>query len=317
MHPVHAVRAGQRLPRAVGRGQRARVRRDQGLGLLRQAHAEQDDRYVGGQGGGQRRAQPGGVPDRLQDQGQDPGLGQPQRVPGVGRGGGDELLPGRDGQAEAEPAARAQQRREHRPGVRDQGDRPGRHRVGLEVPHRAQAAGHVHEPHASGPAHGHARVRGDRGQPVPQPRPAVSVEGVSEDNGRTDLGACGQDQLILQRGVGHREQDQIHGFGHLGQVRQAGHAADLGVAGVDQVGARRGRAAGHLGDHPGAEAAGARAGADQGDAARLQHGGHRGNRGGYCHRRRTRLRRSAIAARAACMPGMPHTPPPAWVAELA
>ena len=28
-------------------------------------------------------------------------------------------------------------------------------------------------------------------------------------------------------------------------------------------------------------------------------------------------RRSAIAALAACMPGMPQTPPPAWVAELA
>ena len=31
----------------------------------------------------------------------------------------------------------------------------------------------------------------------------------------------------------------------------------------------------------------------------------------------TAVRRSAIAALAACMPGMPHTPPPAWVAELA
>jgi hypothetical protein len=26
--------------------------------------------------------------------------------------------------------------------------------------------------------------------------------------------------------------------------------------------------------------------------------------------------RSASAARAACQPGIPHTPPPAWVAEL-
>ena len=41
-------------------------------------------------------------------------------------------------------------------------------------------------------------------------------------------------------------------------------------------------------------------------------------RGGHLRRAGRRVaRRSAIAARAACMPGMPQTPPPAWVAELA
>ncbi len=272
---MHAVRPGQRLPRAVGRGQRAGVRRDQVLPGGRQADAEQHDRHVGFEGRFERRAQPGGVPDRLQDQGQHPGLGQAQGVPGVARGGGDELLPGRDGHAEAEPAARAQQRGEHRAGVGDQGDRPGRHRVRLEVPDGPQPAGHVDEPHAPRPAHGQVRLGGDDGQPVPQPGRAVSADGVSEDHGGTGLGACAQDQLILQRGVGHREQDQVDRFGHLGQARQAGHAADVGVARVDQVGARPGRAAGHLLDHPRAEAPGPGAGPDQGDAARLQHGGHR------------------------------------------
>jgi hypothetical protein len=159
---------------------------------------------------------------------------------------------------------------------------------------------------------------------------AASVEGVSEDDGRTGPGACGQGQLIGQRGVGHREHGQVDRFWQLGEAGQAGRSADFGVAGVDQVGTRPGRAAGQLVDHPRAEAAGARARPDQGDAARLQHGGHRGRRG---HLRRRRVRaalptllappalrsalRSAIAARAACMPGMPHTPPPACVAELA
>ena len=53
--PVQAVRAGQRLPRAVARGQRARVRRDQVRAGRGQAHAEQDDRDVFGEGGGEDR----------------------------------------------------------------------------------------------------------------------------------------------------------------------------------------------------------------------------------------------------------------------
>ena len=124
--PVHAVRAGQRLPRAVGRGERTGVRRHQVLPGVRQADAEQHGRHVGFEGGFERRAQVRGVPDRLEDQGQHPGFLELQRVPRVGRGGGDEFLAGGDGQAEAEPAAGPQQRGEHRPGMGDQRDRPGR-----------------------------------------------------------------------------------------------------------------------------------------------------------------------------------------------
>ncbi len=68
--PVQAVRAGQRLPRAVAGGQRARVRRDEVLAGPGQAHAEQDDRDVGGEGRFEGRSQLGGIPDRLQDQAQ-------------------------------------------------------------------------------------------------------------------------------------------------------------------------------------------------------------------------------------------------------
>ena len=164
---VQAVGAGQRLPRAVGRGQRAGVGRHQRLAGLGRAHAEQHHRHVRGQRVRQHRAQPGRVPDRLEDQGQHLGLGELQRVPGVVRGRGDELLAGGDGQAEAEAAARPQQRGEHRTRVRDQRDRPGWQRVGLDVADGPQAAGDVHEPHAPRAAHGHARLPGDRGQPAP------------------------------------------------------------------------------------------------------------------------------------------------------
>ena len=164
---VQAVRAGQRLPRPVGRGQRAGVSRDQRLAGLRRAHAEQHDRHVRGQRVGQHRAQPGRVPDRLQDQGEHLRLGEPQRVPGVVRGGSDELLAGRDGQAKAETAAGSQQRGEHRTRVGDQPDRPGRQRVRLDVADGPQAAGHVHEPHAARAAQRQAGLPRDRGQPGP------------------------------------------------------------------------------------------------------------------------------------------------------
>ena len=328
---MQAVGGGQRLPRAVSRGQRAGVRRYQRPACLGRAHAEQHGGHVRGQRVGQHRAQAGRVPDRLEDQRQHPGFRQAQRVPGVGRGRGDQLLAGRHSQAEAEAAARPQQRGEHRTRVGDQRDRP-RVQVGLDVADGAQAAGDVHEPHAPRAAHGHARLAGDRGQPVPQPGGARKVKGRTENYGRTGVAFCRGVQLCLKGGVGDGEQHQIHRFGQLGQAGQAGHAFDVGVPGVDQVGTRARRAPGHLRDHARAEAARPRAGPDQRHAACLEHrgdgfpgfGGSLGRgRGGWRrlgHLRRgprRAARRSAIAARAACMPGMPQTPPPAWVAELA
>ena len=336
--PVHAVRADQRLPRAIRRGQRARVRRDQRLPGRRPARAEQDDRHVRSERVAQHFAQLRTVPDRLEDQGQHPGLGQAQRVPREGRGAGDEFLPGRGGQGEPEPAARVQHRGEHRPGVGDQGDRPGRHRVGQEVADGEQPAGQVHEPHAPRPAESHARVLGGGGQAVSQPGGSRGVEGTAKDDGRTSVGPGRRGQLLLQRGVRYGQHGQVDRLGQVGEPGQAADAADVGVPRVHQVGARPGRAPADFADHPLAEAARARAGADQGDAACLQHRpdgsvvprvgllglGLRGQ-GRRRHRRPGRriegllmaVRRSAIAALAACMPGMPHTPPPPWVAELA
>ena len=278
---MQPVGAGQRLPRAVGRGQRAGVRRHQRLPGRRRAHAEQHGRHVRGQRLGQDRAQVRRVPDRLEDQRQHPGLRQAQRVPGVGRGGGDQLLAGRHGQAEAEAAARPQQRGEHRTRVGDQRDRPGGQRVGLDVADGAQPAGDVHEPHAPGAAHRHARLAGDRGQPVPQPGGARKVKGRTENYGRTGLGACRGVQLRLEGGVRDGQQHEVHRFGQLGQAGQAGRAVDVVVPRVDQVGARARRAPGHLRDHARAEAARPGAGPDQRHGAGLE---HRGDGWGYSDR---------------------------------
>ena len=292
--------------------------RHQGPAGVGAAHAQQHHRHVGRQGVTQDRPQVGSVPDRLEHQREHPGLGQPQRVPGVGRGGGDELLPGRDGQAEAEAAACPQHRGEHRTRVGDQGDRP-RGQVRLDVADGPQAPGHVHEPHTAGPAHRHPGRRGRRGQPVPQPRQARrGVKGAAEDDGRTVAPAGGRPQLRLQCGIGDGQQHQVHRFRDVGEGRQAARAADVGVPRVDQVGARPGRAPGHFGDHPGAEAARPGAGPDQRDAACFQHRADGLSRCGHERRgRRTAARRSEMAALAACRPGMPQTPPPPWVAELA
>ena len=121
------------------------------------------DGHVALGGGGKHAAQQRRVPDCLQDQREHLRLRQAQRVPGVRGGGGDELLPRRHRDREAERAPGAQQRGEHRPGVRDERDRPGRQRVPLHVADRAQPARHVHEPHAPRAAHGHPGVaRGPR-----------------------------------------------------------------------------------------------------------------------------------------------------------
>ena len=162
-----------------------------------------------------------------------------------------------------------------------------------------------------------------------------------------------QGQLLLHGRVGHGQQDQVHRLGQVGQGRVAGPPGDPLVPRVDQVHLGPRRALGDLADHPLAQAARPGAGPDQGHAAGLQHRGQGGPDGaqapprfpedrepGRRHRRRSwcslravragharRVSRrtcparlalfwSAIAARAACQPGIPHTPPPACVAEL-
>ena len=227
-------------------------------------------------GGGQHRPQPARLAQRLQHERQHPRPFHTQRIVGVLPGPGHEFLAGGDGQGEAQRAAGAQQGGEHRAGVGDQRDRPAGQRVGLEVADRAQPAGGVDESHAARPAHRHARGRRGGGQPGPQPgRRAGQLVRAAEDHRGAVAAPGGQGQLLLQGGVGHGQQDQVDRPRQVGQGRVAGRPGDLLVPRVDQVRPRRRAAAGHLDDHPLAEAARARAGADQRHAARLQHGPER------------------------------------------
>ena len=223
---------------------------------------------------------PAWLPDRLEDQGEDPGLRQPEGVVEIGRRGGDQLLAGGDGEGVPDRAADPQHRGEHRAGVGDQGDGARGQRVRLGVADRPQPMGHVREAHAAGAAQRHAARPGDGGQPLPQRaraglarRPGIRrvLVGVAEDHRRPVAAPGGQRQLLLQRGVGHGEQDQVDRAVQVGQRRNAPPPGELGVPGVDQVDLGPGRAPGHLLDHPLPERARPRRRADQRDAARFQH----------------------------------------------
>jgi hypothetical protein len=277
--PVHAVGAGERLPAPVARGERAGMRRHHLPPAGRAPCGEQDDGQVTAGGEGEDPAEPVRLPDGLEDQGEDPRLRQPQRVVQVGRRGGDQFLAGGDREGVADGPAGPQHRGEHRAGVGDQGDRPRGQRLGLGITDHAQPAGHVHEAHAAGAAQLQAGRPGHGGQPLPQPRPAgrrLVLVGVAEDHRRAVAAPGGQRQLLLQRGVGHGEQDQVDRAVEVGQRRDAPPPGDLGVLRVDQVDLGPGRAPGHLRDHPLPERARPRRRADQRDAARLQHRRQRG-----------------------------------------
>ncbi len=271
--PVHPVGVRERLPAAVLGGQRARVGRHHRPARRRAAHCQQHHRDVPGGGSGQHRPQPVRLAHRLQYQGEHPGLRQAERVLQVGGGGGDEFLAGGDREGESDRPAAAQHRGEHRARMRDQRDWAGRQLLRLDVADRPQAPGHVDESHAAGPAQLHARSPRDRGQALTQVRLAgqrVLVR-VSEDHRRGIAAAGGQAELLLKRGVGDAEQYQVGRPGQVGERRVAVPLADLPVPGIDQVDVRPGRAPGHLGDHPLAEAARPRRGADQRDAGRFEH----------------------------------------------
>ncbi len=154
---------------------------------------------------------------------------------------------------------------------------------------------------------------------------AVGV-GTPEDDRATGADLGSRSQLPDEPLVADAEEHQVGSLVDGVQVGQARSPGDLAVAGVDQphlLGAGRPE---HLSDHPLTEAAGPAAGADHGHGSRLEHGRDGAAPGELLAQdlrptrdrsRSRRVRLSASAARAACQPGMPQTPPPPWVAELA
>jgi hypothetical protein len=315
------------------------MRRDHGPAVRGVPGSEQRDRHVSLGRARQRGPQCGPVPDGLEYQRDHPRLRQAERVVQVSGRRRDQLLAGGDRQREAELPARAQQRGEHRAGVGDECDRAIGHRIGLGVADGSQSAADVDEAHAAGPAQLHACAGCDGGQAFPQCGAIACARwlvGAAEDDGGSGAVAGREAELLLERRVRDREQHQVDRFWQLRERGVAATAVELAVPGVDRVEARSARAPACLLGHAAAERTWPRRGAHQRDAPRLEHRGQRGSRarrdapGALSrapeafawdrdrHARRVRLATflSAIAALAACQPGMPQTPPPACVAEL-
>ena len=341
-HLGDPVGVEQRLVGAVVAGQGAGVGGDHRPGRLATPDLEGDHREapVGrlGQGG----PEGGRLPHRLQEQGRHPGAGQLEGVVEVGGGAGDELVAGRDDQVEAEAAAVVEQGREHRPGVADH-----RHRAGVQVGRlgvatNPQAVLEVEEPHAVAAAHRHPGPGGDSPQPLGQRRDIgrgrFGIETAGEDHRRRDPAGGRRLELGLQGGVGDGQHGQVDRPRQVGQGREAGAAGHLPVAGVDQLDRPPEPAPEQLGDQRVPERPGPAAGPHHRHRPGLQQWGeiHRGTPSGFPgplpilrgtpsgfpgplrpHRRRLARLRSARMAWAACHPGMPQTPPPPWVAELA
>ena len=214
----------------------------------------------------------------------------------------------------------------------DERDRSTGQCVPLDVADGAHTGGHVDESHAPPATQGHPGGPGDGGQPGAEPTVGrmLSVEQTPVEHRRTVPTRRGGDQLGFDHGVGNAHQHQVDGAVDLRQGGHARQAVHRFIARVDQVDVDRGSAACQLAHQSVPETAGSRAGAHHRHTARLEHGPHCrgvGSRGRCDHppdeeRRRTRPARppaafwSAMAAFAACHPGIPQTPPPAWVAEL-
>ena len=142
----------------------------------------------------------------------------------------------------------------------------------------------------------------------------MRIDAGGEDHRRRDPGRGRPLELDLKGGVGHRQHHQVDRPGDVGQGRVAGEPGNLPVPGVDQVDRPPVPAGEELADQLVPERPGPGARPDHGERPRLEQGGEA--RAGHRRRLAARLR-SARMASTACQPGMPQTPPPPWVAELA
>ncbi len=312
---VYAVRREQRLPARVRARDRPGVRVHQRLPAHRGADRQCDHRDVARGRLRQRGLQTRGVAHRLQHQPDHPRLRQRERVGEVIGRGADQLLSRRHHDRVLQSPVGAQHGREDRARVRHQRDRPHRQRVALEVADRPHPGGEVDEAHAAATDHRHLARRRDH-LVLDAVRRAVD-----DRAGVTASGRRGERRR--ERGVRDPQQHQVHRLRYVVQGRHAGVPQHRRATGVHQMHAGEPRAAQHLGRDPPAERVRALAGAHHGHRARAHHRPQTGWRFGRHRPRRPSTRRgerradlaSASAAFAACMPGMPQTPPPAWVAD--
>ena len=314
---MHAVRREQRLPAGVRAGDGPGVRVHQRLPPQRRPDGERDHRDVARGRLGESRLECRGISHRLEDEPDHPSLGQRQGIGQVVRRRADQLLPRRHDHGVLQPPMGAQQRGEDRPRVRDQRDRPRRQRVPFQVADRADTRRGVDEAHAAATDQGHL-VRGLDDRVLHAVRRPVDDRARVTTRGRERQGR-------REGSVRYPQQHQVDRVRYVVQRRHARLPQHLAPGRVHEVDAREPGAPQHLGRQPRSEGVGPVARADHGHGAGAHHRPQARRRSG-CHRlRRLSTRRgerradraSARAALAACIPGMPQTPPPAWVADEA
>src|SRR4029079_11171683 len=187
----------------------------------------------------------------------------------------------------------------------------------------AQAPLHVEESHAVRAADHHAGVPSDRAHPLRQRRQSIirRLEQAGEDHRRARSGLRGVAELLLLPGRRDAEDGEVHWPGNVRDRRVAAPIEQLFVARVDRIDLAL-VAASELDHHRLPEGGGTHARADHRDRTRIQErteirdvGRSRGAH--FLAMPRFERLRSFMIWRTALYAGMPFTPPPAWVAELA
>ena len=218
----------------------------------------------------------------------------------------DQLLARRDGQGEPEVAAGAQQGREDRARVGDEGDGPGREGVALDVADGPEPVTHVDEAHAAAAAQGHARRRAmaaTRSRRAPCPVGSGGSDRLPNTTAERSPRAAARASSLLDGGVGDAQEHQVDRAVDVVEAATQRMTGTASIARVDQVELDVRPSCGHLGDQPLAEAARSRAGARPPPPPGLEHGAHRWRRRrGAALDRRAHARSGATAQTAGARP---------------
>ena len=336
---VHgAGRRAERLPRRMLAGQCPGVCGHHRAAARRAADGEDHHGHVLLRGAQQGLPQPRDGPRCLEQQADDARFGIVQRVVHVVSGVGHEFLPGRHRQPKAEPAAGTQQRRERRARMGDEADR---HRRGngsgsrypsARTPSALFTKPMQPAPHNAIPASVAIAVIVSR-RPCADPNNTADRAPVGGRGGQL----VGQHGVRTRRAVPRRRARRDRPVTARTAARRCGRSADSPDGSAPNLVVPQGPCASRScpgGDwRPPPPSTGRRAWrrpprgvlASCLDAPSLRSSlvprcdPHSGLTSGvHRERRNRRMPRflSASAARAACQPGIPHTPPPACVPEL-
>ncbi len=234
---------------------------------------QRDDRHVALLRGPNRVDEARRVADRLDEQADDLRALEPERVREVVGDGRHELLPGRDGQVQAEVPAVVDDGAERRPRVGDERDPADPHVLRLVEAERAHALLEVREAHPVAAADGHPGLARDRRQALEERRNPVDrlLVPAREDHGGSGADRRRQPELLLEPRVRNRQDREVDRLVEIRQRRHAREPEDLVVLRVHGVDDAVEAALDQLDEALMPDRSLADARADDGDRPRLEH----------------------------------------------